>query len=94
MASEYMTALELEELTGTPMSTWRYWASVGQGPLSFLLGRRRLWKRASVMAWLAQQELRTGVGDAVPAPTAWAARDADESKSVPVAKPVKPKGRR
>lgn len=56
MASEYLTAQDLEDMTRTPKSTWRYWASVGQGPASFKLGRRRLWKRTAVMKWLAQQE--------------------------------------
>lgn len=61
MASEYMTAQELEDLTGTPKSTWRYWAVVtGEGPPSFRIGRRRVWKRAVVMKWLAQQEKNAG----------------------------------
>lgn len=56
MASEYMTAAELEQMTGTKASTWRYWAFTGDGPPSFKLGRRRVWKRAVVLKWLAQQE--------------------------------------
>jgi prophage regulatory protein len=55
-ASEYLDSLDLEQLTGTPASTWRYWASIGEGPASFKLGRRRVWRRAAVMAWLAEQE--------------------------------------
>jgi hypothetical protein len=54
--SEYFTAGGLETLTGTPKSTWRYWASIGQGPASSLLGRRRVWARASVIRWLIEQE--------------------------------------
>jgi prophage regulatory protein len=53
---EYMSAPELEQLTGTPESTFRYWASIGQGPPSFKLGRRRVWRRSAVMAWLAELE--------------------------------------
>jgi predicted DNA-binding transcriptional regulator AlpA len=62
---EYMTAPDLEGLTGTPESTWRYWAHVDAqrspgdqplGPPSFKLGRRRVWKRTSVLAWLESQE--------------------------------------
>jgi len=60
-----MTAPELEQWTGTPASTWRYWAFVdkerspeGQlGPPSFKIGRRRVWKRAAVEQWLRNQEL-------------------------------------
>ena len=54
--SEYFTATNLESLTGTPKSTWRYWASIGQGPDSHLLGRRRVWARASAIRWLIEQE--------------------------------------
>ncbi|MGA9676019.1 MAG: helix-turn-helix domain-containing protein [Mycobacterium sp.] len=56
MENEYLTAENLEEITGTKASTWRYWASVGQGPRSLKLGRRRVWKKSVVEAWLAAQE--------------------------------------
>ena len=56
MENQYSTAPELERLTGTRASTWRYWASVGQGPASFKLGRRPVWRRDVVLAWLEQQE--------------------------------------
>jgi hypothetical protein len=54
--SEYLTAKQLEELTKVSAATWRYWASVNRGPFSFRLGKRRLWKRTSVLEWLAAQE--------------------------------------
>jgi prophage regulatory protein len=54
--SEYLDSLDLEELTGTKASTWRYWAMNGDGPPSFKLGRRRVWKKADVLAWLESQE--------------------------------------
>jgi len=57
MESEYLTATHLEVWTGTKASTWRYWASVGEGPASFKLGRRRVWKRSAVQTWLAMQEM-------------------------------------
>jgi prophage regulatory protein len=56
MAEEILDSKELEQLTGTRASTWRYWASIGQGPASFKLGRRRVWKRSIIEAWLAEQE--------------------------------------
>lgn len=65
MDSEYLDSLDLEELTGTKSSTWRYWAYVDAqrepddeplGPPSFKLGRRRVWKKADVEKWLAEQE--------------------------------------
>jgi predicted DNA-binding transcriptional regulator AlpA len=54
--AEYLSAVELEQLTGTPASTWRYWAHLGSGPPSFKLGRRRVWKRSTAMAWLENLE--------------------------------------
>ena len=53
---EYFNSTELERLTGTPSSTWRYWVSVGQGPESCLLGKRRVWPRAQLIRWLVAQE--------------------------------------
>jgi hypothetical protein len=47
----------LEDWTGTPASTWRYWAHIGTGPASLKIGRRRVWKRSTMLAWLAQQEV-------------------------------------
>jgi hypothetical protein len=47
---------DLERLTRTPASTWRFWATSGQGPASFKIGRRRVWAKAVVLRWLAEQE--------------------------------------
>lgn len=55
-SSEYLGAPQLESLTGTPASTWRYWAAIGSGPPSFKIGRRRVWKRSTVEQWLSDQE--------------------------------------
>jgi prophage regulatory protein len=52
---------ELQGLTGTKASTWRYWDSTGTGPAdfpaSFKIGRRRVWNRSAVLAWLAEQQV-------------------------------------
>ena len=56
MEREYFYAEDLEQRTGIPKSTWRFWASVGKGPHSFLLGRRRVWPKAAVDEWLAEQQ--------------------------------------
>lgn len=58
-----MTAPQLEQMTGTPASTWRYWAHIGQGPPSFKIGRRRVWKRVLVLKWIAEQEAAAAPGD-------------------------------
>ena len=52
----FLGALDLEKLTKTKASTWRYWASIGSGPASFRLGRRRVWRKSTALAWLAEQE--------------------------------------
>lgn len=62
MDREIVGALDLEKLTGTKASTWRYWASIGTGPASFKLGRRRVWKKSTVLEWLAEQEAATVPG--------------------------------
>jgi prophage regulatory protein len=53
---EIVGALELEQLTGTKASTWRYWASIGEGPESFRIGRRRVWRLSVVEEWIRKQE--------------------------------------
>jgi predicted DNA-binding transcriptional regulator AlpA len=53
---ELLDSKGLQALTGTPASTWRYWATIGQGPPSFKIGKRRVWRRSAVMQWLAEQE--------------------------------------
>lgn len=57
MDKEYLSANELEAMTGTPASTWRYWASINSGPPSQRLGRRRVWKRSTAVAWIESQAL-------------------------------------
>ena len=59
MDSDYLDSADLENLTGTKASTWRYWAMIGEGPASFKLGRRRVWRKSTVLAWLASQEAAT-----------------------------------
>jgi predicted DNA-binding transcriptional regulator AlpA len=54
--TDYLNSTQLEELTGTPASTWRYWAHIGSGPPSFKLGRRRVWKKSVVLSWLESLE--------------------------------------
>ena len=62
MERKFYFAEDLEELTGLPSSTYRYWASVGQGPRSFLLGRRRVWPVDEFHKWLAAQERKAATG--------------------------------
>lgn len=52
---------KLSTVTGIPKSTFRWWATQtpDQGPPSFSLGRRRVWRRSAVLAWIEDQERKT-----------------------------------
>lgn len=63
-AEEFWQAKQCAENTGVPEGTWRYWAHIGQGPKSFKLGRRRVWRKSVVLAWVAEQESATASGGA------------------------------
>lgn len=51
-----MTSAEVAEALRIPESTLRYWRHTGTGPKFFKLGRRVMYRRESVQAWLAEQE--------------------------------------
>jgi prophage regulatory protein len=62
--ADYLNSANLHGMTGIPASTWRYWAMIGEGPKSFKIGRRRVWKRSDVLAWIEEQAAATGTGAA------------------------------
>jgi prophage regulatory protein len=73
-APDLLGTSDLERLTGTKASTWRYWNFMDKHadddtprlcPPSFKLGRRTVWKKAVVLQWLAEQEQAAGGGVAV-----------------------------
>jgi prophage regulatory protein len=55
MEPEYLTTAEVAELVRAPSETVRYWDHIGKMPKSIKLGRRRLWKRSDVIAWIENQ---------------------------------------
>ena len=55
---ENLTTEELAQLCRTSPETVRYWRHVGKGPKSFKVGRRVLYAREDVDAFIA--EARTG----------------------------------
>jgi excisionase family DNA binding protein len=58
---ELLTITEAAEVLRAPVATLRYWRHLGTGPRSFRLGRRVLYWRDDLHAWInAQRE------DAVP----------------------------
>ncbi|MBF5082141.1 helix-turn-helix domain-containing protein [Quadrisphaera sp. INWT6] len=54
-ATEYLLTREVAELLRTPESTVRYWRHVRTGPPSVKVGRRVLYNRVAVLAWLDAQ---------------------------------------
>jgi predicted DNA-binding transcriptional regulator AlpA len=62
-ANEYMTTEELAALVRAPSAeTCRYWRNVGKGPRSVRIGRRVLYRRADVEAWIEGQYTASGGG--------------------------------
>jgi len=47
-----LTITEVAELLRAPVATLRYWRHLNAGPPSFRLGRRVLYRREDVRAWI------------------------------------------
>ena len=68
-ASELLTIAEAAQLLRAPVATLRYWRHLGTGPHSFRLGRRVLYRRDDLHAWIdARRE--QGTAERNPAPEA------------------------
>jgi excisionase family DNA binding protein len=52
---DLLTITEAAELLRAPVATLRYWRHLGTGPRSFRLGRRVLYRREDVHAWIDTQ---------------------------------------
>lgn len=59
---ELLTITEAAELLRAPVATLRYWRHLGTGPRSFRLGRRVLYRRADLHAWIEERRDRSGPG--------------------------------
>lgn len=53
---QLMVISEVAELTRQPESTLRWMRHRGRGPQGFVLGKRLVWRRSVVLAWIKQQE--------------------------------------
>ncbi|MBB4856272.1 putative DNA-binding transcriptional regulator AlpA [Mycobacteroides chelonae] len=62
MDREIIATQEVSAMTGLPKGTLRYFRSTNQGPASFTLGRRVVYRRAEVERWIAEQEQATKRG--------------------------------
>jgi predicted DNA-binding transcriptional regulator AlpA len=58
--SPYLTPNEVAALTRASVDTLRYWRHLGRGPRSFELGRRVVYARTDVLAWIEEERSRTG----------------------------------
>jgi len=52
---DLLTTAEVAHIMRAPVSTLRYWRHLGTGPHSFRLGRRVVYRRADVSAWLLER---------------------------------------
>lgn len=50
--ADNITTEEFAEIARTSPATIRYWRHVGTGPTGFKLGRRVLYDRQEVLAWI------------------------------------------
>jgi DNA-binding transcriptional MerR regulator len=53
--TDLITVLEAAERLRTPAATLRYWRHVGIGPKSFKIGRRVVYRRDDLEAWVETQ---------------------------------------
>ncbi len=61
--AELLTIAEAALLLRAPVATLRYWRHLGTGPHSFRLGRRVLYRRDDLRAWI---DARAASGPSVP----------------------------
>ena len=60
--AELLTIDEAALLLRAPVATLRYWRHLGTGPRSFRLGRRVLYRRDDLQAWVEEQVGRSATG--------------------------------
>ncbi len=61
---ELLTTEDVAKIVRVPVSTVRYWQHRGSGPSSFRMGKRRLYARSDVEAWIARAREAAMGGDA------------------------------
>lgn len=62
MNDDLLTVDELAEELRVPAGTFRSWRAQDKGPRSFKIGRRVVYRRSDVAAWLSAVEARTARG--------------------------------
>lgn len=66
---DYLTTAEVGQLLRRPSETLRYWRWRGEGPPSFKIGRKVLYDRVDLKAWIDDQK-RAGQNGGAGAPAA------------------------
>jgi predicted DNA-binding transcriptional regulator AlpA len=56
---DILTISETAHLVRAPVATLRYWRHLGNGPRSFRIGRRVVYRRTDVNEWIDAQLERT-----------------------------------
>jgi excisionase family DNA binding protein len=59
---DFLTTVEAADLLRVPDGTLRYWRHLGTGPRSARLGRKVVYLRADLDAWIGQEVARTSRG--------------------------------
>ena len=60
-ATELLTIAEAAQLLRAPVATLRYWRHRNIGPYSFRVGRRVLYRRDDLRAWIDAQRRQAGM---------------------------------
>lgn len=60
--NEFMSTSAVAAEIGINAGTLRYWRSTNQGPASFTLGRRVVYRRSEIARWITEQEQATRRG--------------------------------
>ncbi|MGY2090702.1 helix-turn-helix transcriptional regulator [Nocardia gipuzkoensis] len=59
---DWLTTAEMAHEYKFNAGTLRYWRHIGYGPASFALGRKIVYRRSDVEAWITEQEQHTRRG--------------------------------
>lgn len=62
MDDEIIDTDAVSTITKIPKGTLRYFRHTNQGPASFTLGRRVVYRKSEVLRWIAEQEKSTRRG--------------------------------
>jgi excisionase family DNA binding protein len=57
--NDLVTTAEFADMVRAPLESVRYWVHIGKAPRSVKIGRRRLFRRSDVLAWIDKQYAAT-----------------------------------